>query len=165
MVEPGHRTAAGMERSRAVTKNANMMRITFCLLTLLFSLSAPAMEGNADFWRSSLAAKSANLADNVADAARLRNQLAAQEIAGGHAFGKHVVKEGQFPGITTPQQFGAHIENIMNNPSAVRHLSNGRTAYWDNASGTVVIRHPSAKDGGTAFKPTAGVKYFNDTLK
>jgi hypothetical protein len=29
-----------------------------CLLTLLFSLSSPAIKGNADFWHSSLVAKS-----------------------------------------------------------------------------------------------------------
>jgi hypothetical protein len=34
-----------------------MTRICICLLTLFFSLSSPIMEGNADFWRSSLAAK------------------------------------------------------------------------------------------------------------
>lgn len=107
-------------------------------------------------------AKSANLADNAADATRLRNQLASQEIAGGYAFGKHVVKEGQFPGITMPQEFSAHIESIMNNPSAVRHLSKGRTAYWDCASGTVVIRNPGAIDGGTAFKPRQGKAFFEN---
>jgi filamentous hemagglutinin len=106
--------------------------------------------------------KAANLADSVADAARLKTQLAAQEIAGGHAFAKHVIKEGQFPGITTPQQFAAHIEKIIDKPSAVKNLSNGRTAYWDSASATVVIRNPKAVDGGTAFKPTDGVKYFEN---
>jgi len=34
-----------------------MMQILICLLTLLFSLSSPAMERNADSWRSSLAAE------------------------------------------------------------------------------------------------------------
>jgi hypothetical protein len=35
-----------------------MSQLLVCLLTLLFSLSSPAMERNADFWRSSLAAES-----------------------------------------------------------------------------------------------------------
>jgi filamentous hemagglutinin len=68
-------------------------------------------------------------------------------------------------GITTRQQFSGHIENIMNNPSAMRELSNGRTAFWDDVTGTVVIRNPSAVDGGTAFRPTAGKSYFTDILK
>lgn len=34
-----------------------MTQLFFLLLTLLFSMSSPAMETNADFWRSSFAAK------------------------------------------------------------------------------------------------------------
>ena len=41
-----------------------MTRFLACLLTLLFSLSSPAMEGNADFWRSPLAAKKPALPDS-----------------------------------------------------------------------------------------------------
>ena len=103
-------------------------------------------------------------AANAANAARLRTQLTAEEIAGGHAYDKHVTKGGEFPGITTRQQFSNLIENIINNASNIKVLSNGRTAYWDSTSGTVVIRHPSAVDGGTAFKPIQGKTYF-DNLK
>jgi filamentous hemagglutinin len=86
--------------------------------------------------------------------------LAAQEIAGGHAFGKHA---GEFAdlGIKSRGQFAGHIENVMNNPSAFRELRNGRSAFWDDATGTVVIRNPSAVDGGTAFRPTNGRAYFD----
>jgi filamentous hemagglutinin len=49
----------------------------------------------------------------------------------------------------------------MNNPSAFRELRNGRSAFWDDATGTVVIRNPSAVDGGTAFRPTNGRAYFD----
>lgn len=48
----------------------------------------------------------------------------------------------------------------MNNPSAFRELRNGRSAFWDDATGTVVIRNPSAADGGTAFRPRNGRSYF-----
>ncbi len=34
-----------------------MTNIIVCLLALLFSFSSPAVQGNADFWRFSLAAK------------------------------------------------------------------------------------------------------------
>ena len=57
-----------------------------------------------------------------------------------------------------------HIDNIINNPSETKSLSNGRTAYWDNNTKTVVIHDPKSKDGGTAFIPTNGKKYF-DGLK
>lgn len=44
----------------------------------------------------------------------------------------------------------------------MRLLSNGRAAFWDNATGTVVTRNPSAVDGGTAFRPAAGRSYFTE---
>ena len=139
-----------------------MTRLVRILLIAFFSLSIPAIERNPDFWRSSIAAETG--ASSAANAARLRSQLTAEEIAGGHAFDKHVIHQGQFPGVTTSPQFATEIENVINNASEVRPLSNGRTAYWDSSSGTVVIRNPGAVDGGTAFKPTQGKTYF-DNLK
>lgn len=105
-------------------------------------------------------------ASSAAQGARLRNQLTAQEIGGGHAFEKHVVNRGEFPGITTRQQFAQDIERIINAPTTeVRHLSAGRTAFWDQATGTVVIRNPNAVDGGTAFRPPQGRQYFDKQVK
>ncbi|MFM6370040.1 MAG: RHS repeat-associated core domain-containing protein, partial [Dolichospermum sp.] len=101
-------------------------------------------------------------AASAANAKRLKNQLIGQEIAGGHAFEKHILNRGEFPGIRTRQQFSQHIENVVNHPTASKQLSNGRTAYWDDASGTVVIRNPKASDGGTAFQPTSGKSYFDN---
>lgn len=86
----------------------------------------------------------------------LNVQLAAQEIAGGHAYAKHAADLG----VKNPAELAARIESIMANPTMVRALSNGRTAYWHKASATVVIRDPSALDGGTAFVPKNGVNYF-----
>ena len=81
----------------------------------------------------------------------------ADEISGGHAFDKHVVERGEFPGVTTREQFADLIEDaVMNGESRV--LSRGRTAYW--SEGTVVIRDPSAPDGGTTFRPAKGYNYF-----
>lgn len=102
-------------------------------------------------------------AANAANGKRLNNQLAAEEIAKGHAFDKHVIEQNEFRGsITTQQQFADQIENILKHPSATKQLLNGRSAYWDDASGVVVIRNPGAPDGGTAFKPTNGKAYFNN---
>lgn len=50
-----------------------MNHLLVCLLTLLFSLSSPAMEGNADFPQSSLAAK-----PGVQDAIYLYQKVGAQ---------------------------------------------------------------------------------------
>lgn len=105
-------------------------------------------------------------ARSVANGARLRAQLAGREIAGGHAFEKHVLQQGEFAGlgIRTREQFARHIENVISNPTASRMLGGGRTAYWDDASSTVVIRNPRAADGGTAFQPVQGRAYFDDIL-
>ena len=103
-------------------------------------------------------------ASSSANGARLRAQLAGQEIAGGHAFEKHVIMRGEFKGmgIRTRNQFASHIEGVVANPTASRQLSGGNgSAYWDEASRTVVIRNPRAADGGTAFQPVNGRAYFD----
>lgn len=86
----------------------------------------------------------------------LNLRLAAQEIAGGHAYAKHAAELG----AKSPAEFATRIESIMANPTMMRTLSNGRIAYWHQASATVVIRDPSALDGGTAFMARDGANYF-----
>ena len=100
-------------------------------------------------------------ADNVVNGVRLRAQLTGKEISGGHAFQKHVVQGGEFPGITTRGQFAAKIESVVTN-GEMRPLSGGRSAYWHD--GVVVIRNPGAADGGTAFVPKHGYDYFLNSL-
>ena len=96
----------------------------------------------------------------------LRHQQIAADIAGGHAFAKHVICQGEFPGwIRTRKQFTQHIEKILNNPDEIKKLKNQRIAYWDYNSGTVVIMNPNAIDKGTAFQPTEGFDYFEKRLK
>ena len=84
-------------------------------------------------------------------------------IGYGHAFDKHVVKRGEFKefGITTPAQFSKFIEGIMENPSDYKKLERGRDAFWDDKTGTVVIRDPNHQDKGTAFRPKEGKAYFD----
>lgn len=84
----------------------------------------------------------------------------ADRIAGGHAFEKHVIKEGQYGNITR-SEFADHIQAVVDNPTMSRSLSGGRSAHFDEASGTVVIRNPKAGDWGTAFVPKDPLKYFN----
>jgi Pretoxin HINT domain len=99
-------------------------------------------------------------ASNAANGVRLNEQLTADEISSGHAFDKHVLVQGEFPGITTRSQFAQRIESAIRNGEA-KSLTGGRTAWWDPGSGTVVIRNPGAVDGGTAFVPTNGRAYFD----
>src|SRR5262245_314304 len=85
----------------------------------------------------------------------------AQKLAAGHAYDKHVVAEGQFPGIASRAAFAQLIQGIIEHPTASRPLASERTAWWDEASGTVVIANPHDRDGGTCFKPRAGRPYFD----
>jgi RHS repeat-associated protein len=82
-------------------------------------------------------------------------------IANGHAFGKHVIQQGEFPGITTSDQFAREIEGVVSNPTASKPLLRGRSAYYDEPSNTLVIRDPRSPDGGTAFRPSAGRRYYD----
>lgn len=83
------------------------------------------------------------------------------DIAHGHAFSKHVVKQGEFPGITTRDQFARRIESVVTNPTAAKPLARGRRAYYDQGSNTVVVRDPRSADGGTALRPSGGRRYYD----
>jgi filamentous hemagglutinin len=86
----------------------------------------------------------------------------ARTIAQGHAFEKHVLNQGQFPNIFTPEQFAIEIQRIIDNPSVSKQLARGRTAYWEETTGIVVIYDPHAPDGGTTFKPHTGRSYYDN---
>ena len=89
-----------------------------------------------------------------------------ETIANGHAFDKHVVDQNEFPWIQTRGQFADHIEDVIHDPAAIKSLSGGRTSYFDNVSGTIVIHNPGAVDLGTAFIPTGSpLSYFNRGLR
>jgi RHS repeat-associated protein len=85
----------------------------------------------------------------------------ANHIANGHAFEKHA---GEF-GAETPEELERTIEDVLENATKSRELSNGRTGYYDEDTNTVVIVDPASPDGGTVFKPEAGEIYFEKTLK
>lgn len=87
----------------------------------------------------------------------------ARQIASGHAFGKHLTEFSGL-GIRTERQFARHIDSVLANPSAIRNLTKGRTAFWDDVTGTVVIKNPADPDGGTAFIPKQGRYYFDEVL-
>ena len=85
----------------------------------------------------------------------------ARGIAGGHAFPKHAAEFG----FRNPAEMAAHVERVIGNPTATRNLARGRTAYWDDATQSVVIRDPSHLDGGTVFRPRDGRAYFDEKLE
>lgn len=106
---------------------------------------------------SQVAAETESGAASAINGVRLRAQLTGEQIAGGHAFDAHVLEAGEFPGITTRQQFATRIEEVVTNGES-RELLRGRTAYWEG--NTVVILDTPSLDGGTAFVPTGGYNYF-----
>lgn len=104
-------------------------------------------------------------ATSVVSSQLLKNKLISEAISKGHAFEKHILNQGEFPGwIRTRKQFGEHIENVINNPTSIRELVRDRVAYWHQETGTAVIHDPRAIDRGTAFQPFDGVDYFDTKL-
>jgi len=99
-----------------------------------------------------------------------RGMSIATRIARGHALEKHLVGSGarvddplfRGLGIRTTNQLEAHVANVIQNPTAQRSLSQGRTAYWHDPSSSLVIVDPRSKDMGTIFQPSTGRKYFDD---
>lgn len=63
------------------------------------------------------------LASSSINRIKLRDHLIAEEIAGGHACEKHIVIQGEFPGIRTRKQFKYHIENVRDNPTLYKNNS------------------------------------------
>jgi hypothetical protein len=89
----------------------------------------------------------------------------AEQISAGHAFKKHVVEQDEFPGVKSRQDFRDLIAKILKNPTEWKRLEGGRSAYWDKETGTVVVRDPRHPDGGTAFRPDRGKRYYDEDLK
>ncbi|MCR1837459.1 hypothetical protein E5343_11730 [Rodentibacter caecimuris] len=67
-------------------------------------------------------------AENATLYSKLKSSLVGKEISDGHAFSKHVIKQGEFKNvnITTREQFEKHIEDVVNNYTSFKRLSNGR---------------------------------------
>jgi RHS repeat-associated protein len=97
--------------------------------------------------------KGSNSACNSADGAKLNRKLLLDEIVD-HSFEKHVVKQGEFSelGIHTKDQFRAHTDNVLNNPSSTRYYKDGRHIYLQESTGTLVVRNPGSGPS-TTFRP------------
>jgi filamentous hemagglutinin len=85
---------------------------------------------------------------------------AAQQIADGHAWGRH---KKEFPGWDK-QTFTEKDDETIKNATGgdLKQLSGGRSAYWNDKERMVVIRNPRSPDGGAAFRPKNDKTYFNN---
>jgi filamentous hemagglutinin len=83
----------------------------------------------------------------------------AQRIANGHGFAKHSI---EYPPGLTRDGYARIIDDVINT-GEMKILKDGRSAFWKDP--TVVIKNPLDPDGGTAFIPTNGRSYFDNTLK
>jgi RHS repeat-associated protein len=91
----------------------------------------------------------------------------AHSIANGHAWDKHVIRNGEFGGqggmFKNQEEFTGYIEQVMSNPSEMKDIAGGKKAFWDNSTQAVVIYDPhNLKDQGTFFQPKEGKDYFNN---
>jgi RHS repeat-associated protein len=83
-------------------------------------------------------------------------------IASGHAYEKHGAEFGNID----QAQFQAIVRSVLSDPFALtRDLSNGRSAFYNLNTNTLVIVNPSDPDMGTTFRPTGGLDYFNNVLR
>jgi hypothetical protein len=86
-----------------------------------------------------------------------------RSIAYGHG-SDHLPEFGAI-GIYTEDELADYIDEIIQFHDYEKKLSQGRKAYWrfdagDDQDGTVVILDPRHPDGGTVFRPAAGIDYF-----
>ena len=63
-----------------------------------------------------------------------------------------------------PDGLADMLDGIIMNPDEVKHLSRGRTAYWDDKRGIAIVIDPNSAHGGTAMRPDTGKDWF-DNLK
>ena len=94
----------------------------------------------------------------AARAAKAAELLAIAERVTQHAFGKHA---GEFGNITR-NEFQGLVQDTLANPSEVRSLSDGTTAYWSDSQQMVVIENGTAPSRSTAFRPPGGKGYFDN---
>lgn len=95
-----------------------------------------------------------------AQAAGLRAQLAGEEVARGHAWGKHGA-DFRSIGIRSPDDFQRFVERVVRHPDVMREFNDGRTMYANYSTRTVVWTQPPGGTGeATAFRPIDFIGYL-----
>jgi filamentous hemagglutinin len=95
-----------------------------------------------------------------------KHRTLSEKIANGHAYDKHVLKQGEFRGLVrNKDDLAKHTEMVLNNPSEVKKLVRNRTGYWHHETETIVIHDPTTYDAGTVFQPKIGYEYFEKRIR
>ena len=83
----------------------------------------------------------------------------AGRIANGHGFDKH---SWEF-GVGTRGDYRDMIVRVLGNPLAKpKTLRDGRIAFYEEDTNTLVLVDPNAYDNGTAYRPNKGMAAFKD---
>lgn len=80
------------------------------------------------------------------------------KIAEGHAFDKH----GDEFDVDSESELAETVKETIEDATHSTNLENGRSAYYDEETNTLVIIDPSSPDGGTVFKPVDGIDKFDE---
>lgn len=86
------------------------------------------------------------------DASNFVTNSEASNVVNSVKLKKQFLKQGEFPGITTRQQFANYLEDILNNLSGTYHTKDGRIYYIQESSHTVIIQNPNSGES-TVFRP------------
>ena len=89
---------------------------------------------------------------------------AANRIAAGHAYQKHVIGNKEFGKPLRRSEFALLIEHAILNCTYSRPLRRGRSAYWYRPELLLVIVDPTNVDGGTAYISESSLEDYRDLL-
>ncbi|WP_147822482.1 hypothetical protein [Salidesulfovibrio onnuriiensis] len=85
------------------------------------------------------------------------------KIARGESWSKHVfTRTGDLYGVFRDKaEFERHLTKIVNDRGTPTKIFQQKTAYWDEASGVVIILDPDRADCGMALRPWEGRDYYD----
>ena len=63
------------------------------------------------------------------------------------------------PGISSESELAQMVARILDGKG--EEIANGRSKYWDDATGTIVIFNSRARACGTVFRPNQGRRYYD----
>ena len=96
------------------------------------------------------------------DRAAARIEVLSDTIARGHAWAEH---HQQFPDALDEGGLAAIARRVVKTGEYKDNMRHNREAWWEEATGTLVIRDPRHADLGTIFRPDDGRFYWEGNVK